>query len=74
MLPVSGESMALKVVPSCHPGTYFTVFMATVEQILTNVLYLQIPLKNRYFWYKNIARIANAVQVTICLLVSTSVY
>ena len=45
MLPVSGESMALKVVPSCHPGTYFTVFMATVEQILTNVLYLQIPLK-----------------------------
>ena len=25
-------------------------------------------------WDKNIARIANAVQVTICLLVSTSVY
>ena len=45
MLPVSGESMALTVVSSCHTGTYFTVFMATVEQILTNVLYLQIPLK-----------------------------
>ena len=27
-----------------------------------------------YFSKKNIARIANAVQVTICLLVSTSVY
>ena len=25
-------------------------------------------------YFKNIARIANAVQVTICLLVSTSVY
>ena len=27
-----------------------------------------------YVWKVNIARIANAVQVTICLLVSTSVY
>ena len=29
---------------------------------------------NIEYSFKNIARIANAVQVTICLLVSTSVY
>ena len=32
------------------------------------------PCQDLVTYFQNIARIANAVQVTICLLVSTSVY
>ena len=40
----------------------------------TNTTMIMVFLATTVFDWRNIARIANAVQVTICLLVSASVY
>ena len=61
-------------------GIYIVVYLEAIESFV-KVMDLGKTVKNllnitilTLFFQKNIARIANDVQVTICLLVSTSVY
>ena len=61
-------------------GIYIVVYLEAIESF-DKVMDLGKNVKNLLnitililFFQKNITRIANAIQVTICLLVSTSVY